>query len=299
MAGLGSVSGDDAASLMGSAREAISNIGTAVSLRETLAGLGAAGKTNSADSSMLAGIGQLVGGVGTAFKGLTETQQALFGSLLSKQSGGGGGDQNQLLMFLLLMQMMDKSNERTESAMARVLETRDKAWEERYRDLEGRSGPSQADTMTHNLTTQLLAESISSIRKPPPDPVDVLLNARERLQKLGGNVGGLLGGSSDTQYTEGYLRHRELENDLQKTIAQYSWQGAQRQATTELTKAIMEGGPQLVQSLVVGTLQTLAAMGLLPGVQGLPAGGAAPAPQQDSAESVAAADAALARAGAK
>lgn len=290
---------EDTGSLIDTTRKAVSDIGAAVTLREMLSGLGAAGgggKTSSGDSSILGGVGQLVGGLGTAFKGMSETQTALFSSLLGKNQGGG--DQNQMLMFVLLMQVMQQGNERAEGAMAKVLETINTTWEARYKDLEQRSGPSQADQVTHQLTTSLLAEAIQQSRRPPADPIETLIGARERLQKLGVNAGGLFGGAPD-QYTEGYLRHRELHNDLQKVIAQYSWQGQQRQATVELTKAILEGGPQLVQSLVVGTLQTLAGLGYLPGIQAGPGaggGGAAGAAQADAPDAVAQAEAALARA---
>jgi hypothetical protein len=300
MAGAGGpFSADDTGSLMDASRKAVSDIGAAVTLREMLSGLGAAGgKSSSADSSILGGVGQLVGGLGTAFKGMSETQQALFSSLMPKQNGQGG-DNNQMLMFMLLMQVMRDASESKESALAQVLQTINSSWEARYRDLEQRSGPSQADQATHQITTQLLAGALQDLRKPPADPVELLVNAKERLQKLGMGGGGLLGLGGETQYTEGYLRNKELDIQVQKAIAEYSAQGESRKATTELTKAIMEGGPQLVQSLVVGTLQTLAALGYLPGVQtgGGAATGAAGAPQADAASAVAEAEAALARAG--
>lgn len=262
----GPFTANDTSSLMGTARQAVSDIGAAVTLKEMLSGLGgAAGKSSSADSSVLGGVGQLIGGLGTAFKGMSETQTALFSSLLGGKQGGG--DQNQMLMFLMLMQVMQQANDRSESAMAKVLETMNKAWESRYSDLEQRSGPSQADSMTQTLTTQLLAESISNLRKPPADPVDVLANARERLQKLGVNGGGLFGLGAPDQYTEGYLRNRELDVQLQKTMAEFTAQGQQRQATADLVKAIGEHGPNLMQTLTVSVIQTLAALGMVPTVQ--------------------------------
>ena len=269
MAGTGTaVPEQEMSSLMGTARKAIADMGSARALREMLSGLGAAGGgSNSGDSSMLGGIGQLIGGMGTAFKGMSETQTALFSSLLGKNQGGGGGDQNQMLMFLLLMQVMVGASEKSEGAMARVLETMDRTWQQRYEDLERRSGPSQADSITQQLTAQMLGETMQRLRQPPADPVDVLANARERLQKLGVNGGGLFGLGAPDQYTEGYLRNRELDVQLQKTMAEFTAQGQQRQATADLVKAIGEHGPNLMQTLTVSVIQTLAALGMVPTVQ--------------------------------
>lgn len=295
-AGTAGVGSQDVTSLMGTAREAIGNIGTAVSLREMLSGLGATGggKTNSADSSMLGGIGQLIGGMGTAFKGMSETQTALFSSLLGK-NGGGGGDQNQMMMFVLLMQIMKDSSDKSEGALARVLETINATWQQRYQDLEQRSGPSQADSMSEQLTTQLLAESIQNLRKPPDDPVDVLVNARERLQKLGVNAGGLFGQTD--QFSEGFLKNRELDLQQQRIISEYNAQQAKAQGSAQLAGQILEHGPKMLESAIAGAIQTLAATGKIPGVQvGYQQ---APTPQPDAPEAAAEADAALARAGAE
>ena len=294
MAGTGPVVPEQEMSgLMGTARKAIADMGSAAALREMLSGLGAAGgKTNSADSSVLGGVGQLIGGLGTAFKGMSETQTALFSSLLGKNQGGGG-DQSQLLMFMLLMQMMDKSNERTEGAMARVLEMRDRTWEERYADLERRSGPSQADSVTQQLTAQMLAETMQRLRQPPADPVDVLVNARERLQKLGVNASGLWG--QPDQYSEGYLRNRELDIQQQQIIAQYNAEQTKAQSSASLAGQLLEHGPKLLEAGVAGAIQTLAAAGKLPGVKVVQQ--APPPPQPDSAEAQAAADEAARKAG--
>ncbi len=295
MAGTGPVVPEQEMSgLMGTARKAIADMGSAAALREMLSGLGAAGgKTNSADSSVLGGVGQLIGGLGTAFKGMSETQTALFSSLLGKNQGGGG-DQSQLLMFMLLMQMMDKSNERTEGAMARVLEMRDRTWEERYADLERRSGPSQADSVTQQLTAQMLAETMQRLRQPPADPVDVLVNARERLQKLGVNGGGLFG--QPDQYSDGYLKNRQLDIELQRVIAAHSAEQTKAQSSANMAGTILEHGPKILQTAIEGAIQTLAAAGKLPGVQVVQQA-AAPA-QQDSAAAVAEAEAAMKRQGA-
>ena len=295
MAGTGPVVPEQEMSgLMGTARKAIADMGSAAALREMLSGLGAAGgKTNSADSSVLGGVGQLIGGLGTAFKGMSETQTALFSSLLGKNQGGGG-DQSQLLMFMLLMQMMDKSNERTEGAMARVLEMRDRTWEERYADLERRSGPSQADSVTQQLTAQMLAETMQRLRQPPADPVDVLVNARERLQKLGVNGGGLFG--QPDQYSDGYLKNRQLDIELQRVIAAHSAEQTKAQSSANLAGTVLEHGPKILQTAIEGAIQTLAAAGKLPGVQVVQQA-AAPA-QQDSAAAVAEAEAAMKRQGA-
>lgn len=295
MAGTGTaVPEQEMSSLMGTARKAIADMGSARALREMLSGLGAAGGgSNSGDSSMLGGIGQLIGGMGTAFKGMSETQTALFSSLLGKGQGGGGGDQNQMLMFLLLMQVMNGASEKSEGAMARVLETMDRTWQQRYEDLERRSGPSQADSITQQLTAQMLGETMQRLRQPPADPVDVLVNARERLQKLGVNASGLWG--QPDQYSEGFLRNRELDIQQQQIIAQYNAEQTKAQSSASLAGQLLEHGPKLLEAGVAGAIQTLAAAGKLPGVKVVQQ--APPPPQPDSAEAQAAADEAARKAG--
>ena len=298
MAGTGPVVPEQEMSgLMGTARKAIADMGSAAALREMLSGLGAAGgKTNSADSSVLGGVGQLIGGLGTAFKGMSETQTALFSSLLGKGQGGGG-DQNQMLMFLLLMQVMKDSGETKESAMATVLQQTNSMWQTMYQDLQNRSGPSQADSVTQQLTAQMLAETMQRLRQPPADPVDVLVDARERLQKLGVNGGGLFG--QPYQYSDGYLKNRQLDIELQRVIAAHSAEQTKAQSSANLAGTVLEHGPKILQTAIEGAIQTLAAAGKLPGVQVVrQAPAQVAAPQQDSPQAVAEAEAAMKRAGA-
>lgn len=280
-----------------SLRQGVSKVTDSMAMRNLLDGFGlGTGKHSSADGSLLEGIGGLVGGFGQAFKGMSETNQAMMQAFLGGKSGGG--DQS-TLMVLLMMQMMQQQSETSRQAFEARMVENDRHWQERYADLQQRSGPSQADHTVQQMMTHFLGQSLQKMNEPAKSAAATLTESLAELQKIQGALPGgasLFGHPGDL--TANQLKQMELHNDLQKAIHQWSAEAEGKKATTALVQAIGEHGPNIIQSAAVGAVQVLASLGLIPNAQ--PGVGAPPPPApRDDAESAAWAAQQLAEGGAQ
>ena len=260
----------------------VQQMADSVTFKNLAEGLTGSGKGHSTDSSLLDGIGSLVGGFGKAWEGMSATNQALLTSMLGQKSGGGGGDQNQLLMFMLMMQMMEKSTASKADTQAEMLKIVDGTWKMLYERERESSGPSPADQTLQNYALQSLGTAMAKIHEPPKDAVTTLLEQADKLQALRTQIPGFLGGGE--QYGPGFLSAMQTQAEVQKVLAGHQAQERNLALIRDIVGTAATNAPQLVQNFAMGVIQVAAALGMVPGVQPGVAAGVLPPPQQAPAQ---------------
>ncbi len=264
----------------------VQQMADSVTFKNLAEGLTGSGRGPSTDSSLLDGVGSLIGGFGKAWEGMSATNQALLTSMLG-QKNGGGGDQNQLMMFMLLMQVMQQANQTKDSSSKDMMDILNTTWKMLWERERENSGPSPADQTLHQYALQSLGTAMAKIHEPPPDPITSLLDQAGKLKALQTQIPGFLGGGE--QYGPGFLTAMQTQAEVQKVLAGHEAQKQNLAVIKDIVQTAATNAPQLVQNFAMGAIQVAAALGMVPGVQpgmvvGAGPSGTLPPPQQPPAQ---------------
>ncbi len=253
----------EAEALFRTARRGMDKMTTAAASRTLLQalGMGMGGDSSGGSSGMAKTLGEVFGSLGTSVKGLTEAQSAVMQMALGAQKSGEGGMAGMMPMILILLTMQQQDSQRWQN----LLENDRNHWSSRVADLEHRleerSAPSPWDQMaTTSLQTifsGLLAEAQD--RRKPQTLKEQVADLREAMD----GVPELFGRQRGTEYTEGYLRNRELDVKEKEIVGQTDLKRQQTLTSRAWAKAALTQGPQVMAQLISPVYDVLLSLGVL------------------------------------
>ncbi len=201
--------GSFAGELMGEAKRGMRDVSAATTYGTVLRGLRDLREGSSGGSSLDKNLGGLLEGVGSLFEGVSKSQAGLFELLLSQakpaQSGGSDGQ-----MMMMLVALMMHQGEMQAKNLQEQLATERRHADERYQDLQQRSGPGPFDSVMYPVMQGLAQSMALNMAKPPADPIDQLASLAERIGKVRGAVPALFGGDG-AELSENGLRLKVME----------------------------------------------------------------------------------------
>ena len=230
------------------------------------------GALGGMDFSSFSGLGNLMEGIGTAYKAMAESQTMMTKQMLELMKDQKNGHQGNELLPALLALM----NQQTQLIVT-LLQEREKQSEERWRVLleqireygererqrleaELERLKSSASPVEATLQGQVLPALVSKLAESwTADPITQLGKLAKQVQDLKA-LGSLFAGTDREEYTEGRLRWEELQLQKTKILREYEARLEEVRARREMWQNL----PKVAQSAAEGFLRVLGGLGFVP-----------------------------------